>query len=286
MNLLKEVIFQGGLGNQMFQYAFFLYLNTKGYNARYNTSWYLYNKCHNGYELEKLFGIKPRNKSMLFNLFRTVRKLEKLNVITPGIGIIQDTIPSMFKPDFNAAPILFFDGYWQSYRYIEAVEKLIRQKFRFKENFLSEETLALSKRIKASQYAVSIHIRCGDYFSEQFSPLYGGICTPEYYSKAISVIRNTIYRPKFFVFSNDLDWVYRHIDLPADSTFVSCNNGTNAWQDMYLMSCCKHNIIANSSFSWWGAWLNENLSKIIVSPSRFINLGDTCDLILPNWIIC
>lgn len=283
MKALCEVIFQGGLGNQMFQYAFFLFLRNQGFNVKYNTSWYNSNECHNGYELEKVFGIDTNNDYLLFNLFRTVRKLNRLHLNMPWVSVIHDSIPSFFQNNFNTSFLTFFDGYWQSYHYIQSVEKSIRKRFCFNEDLLTEETLHLSSVIKSSQTAISIHVRCGDYLSEKFSPLYGGICTPEYYSKAIKMAENKLHNPKFFVFSNDLEWVSKHIDLPHDATFVSCNTGINSWQDMYLMSCCKHNIIANSSFSWWGAWLNDNPNKLVISPSRFVNIEKNCELSLAQW---
>lgn len=131
--------------------------------------------------------------------------------------------------------------------------------------------------------SVSIHIRRGDYLSEINQGLYGGICTEMYYAKAITYICNKIDQPSFFVFSNEIDWVKNNVDIP-NPTYIDFNNGADSWQDMFLMSQCKHNIIANSSFSWWGAWLNRNTNKIVITPSRFINLEEDSDIIPDAWI--
>ena len=87
----------------------------------------------------------------------------------------------------------------------------------------------------------------------------------------------------FFVFSDDIEWVKNNLCL-SNCEYVECNVGINSWQDMFLMSQCKHNIIANSSFSWWGAWLNRNTNKIVITPSRFINLEENSDIIPDTWI--
>ena len=109
------------------------------------------------------------------------------------------------------------------------------------------------------------------------------ICTIEYYQKALTVICERVSQPSFFVFSNDIAWVKEHINIP-NSIYVNFNSGSDSWQDMFLMSQCKHNIIANSSFSWWGAWLNRNTNKIVITPSRFINLEENSDIIPDTWI--
>lgn len=102
----------------------------------------------------------------------------------------------------------------------------------------------------------------GDYVNH---PIHGGICTLEYYKKAIEIIRNNIAEPAFFIFSNDIDWCRNNLPLES-ATYITGNNGGNSYKDMHLMSLCKHNIIANSSFSWCGAWLNSNQNKIVIAP--------------------
>lgn len=131
---------------------------------------------------------------------------------------------------------------------------------------------------------MSIHIRRGDYLT--FSTIYGGICTIEYYKKAVSYLCSALNNPVFVVFSDDMDWVRNNIYFPEEAKvhFVDFNRGKDSWQDMNLMSKCMHNIIANSTFSWWGAWLNENPEKIVICPDRLTQRGDSPDIFPEEWI--
>lgn len=133
---------------------------------------------------------------------------------------------------------------------------------------------------------VSIHIRGGDYItSKKDNALFGNICTSNYYKNAIEHIKNSLKDPIFLIFTNDKDYA---VQLLNGESFqiVDWNNGKESFRDMYLMSLCKHNIIANSSFSWWGAWLNQNDSKIVIAPNRWFNDSgiDQNDITPNNWI--
>ncbi len=122
----------------------------------------------------------------------------------------------------------------------------------------------------------------GDYVNH---PIHGGICTMDYYQQAIDIMKSKIVNPKFFIFSNDIEWCHSHLKL-ADAVYITGNKGENSYRDMQLMSMCKHNIIANSSFSWWGAWLNNNPDKIVIAPAKWFNDPkiNTRDLIPDDWI--
>lgn len=199
-----------------------------------------------------------------------------------GMELFIDSIPSIYTNIFSTHKKNFFLGYWQTEKYFCHIEKEIQATFEFKRELLSPETARFLRRIIETN-SVSIHIRRGDYLSEINQGLYGGICTEMYYAKAITYICNKIDQPSFFVFSNEIDWVKNNVDIP-NPTYIDFNNGADSWQDMFLMSQCKHNIIANSSFSWWGAWLNRNTNKIVITPSRFINLEEDSDIIPDTWI--
>src|SRR5690606_32306903 len=114
--------------------------------------------------------------------------------------------------------------------------------------------------------SVSIHVRRGDYVGH---PVLGGICDLAYYQKAIRSIEKKLKDPLFVVFSNDMDWCRTHLNLP-DAAFVDWNRGEQSYRDMQLMALCKNHILANSSFSWWGAWLNPANEKLVVSPKRWV----------------
>jgi hypothetical protein len=173
-------------------------------------------------------------------------------------------------------------GYWQSEKYFEDEEAQIRKDFTFAAP-LSPEKNALAKTI--DERAVSVHIRRGDYVSHPASSKFHGLLPLEYYERAAAVIRERVPHPHFFVISDDPDWCRGHIKLPGTTTFVSDVHSAGH-EDLQLMRLCRHHIIANSSFSWWGAWLNERRDKVVVAPKRWFtdDARDTSDLVPGNWL--
>lgn len=133
---------------------------------------------------------------------------------------------------------------------------------------LDPYNLELAKLITAKE-SVSLHIRRGDYLTAENS-IFQNICTPTYYKNAVSYMNSNVVNPYYFIFSNDIEWCKNNLNLD-NITFVDWNIGVNSYKDMQLMSLCKHNIIANSSFSWWGAWLNNNPNKVVCVPKRWYN---------------
>lgn len=292
----KNVVYlQGGLGNQMFQYAFFLLVKSKLPNTWCNSTLICNGNQHNGLELESLFGIgtivtQGINQlvlkivyKILINRYFVGRHIIRKLLSICGLNIITDTIPSIYMPDIikikNGGTHYF--GYWQTENYFIHNRQKILEIFRFDEKKLSTHSKELSEKI-CNQSSVSIHIRRGDYLAEHNKRLYGGICTKDYYAKAIKMIQEKVQDANFYVFSDDVEWVKNNMLIP-NCTYVDWNKGKDSWQDMFLMSKCKHNIIANSTFSWWGAWLNENPDKIVICPSRFININQKSDIIPYGW---
>ena len=172
-------------------------------------------------------------------------------------------------------------------KYFEGIENDIKKDFRFK-NQLDNKNLEILNEIENSN-SISIHIRRGDYMSPENYNMYGCIATPTYYKKAIKVIEEKVENPTFFVFSNDMDWVKKNIQINSRVFYIDINSGNGSYKDMQLMSNCKHNIIANSSFSWWGAWLNENKNKIVIAPKKWINRedvdSDKIELFCEGWTL-
>ncbi|WP_455758672.1 alpha-1,2-fucosyltransferase [Phocaeicola coprocola] len=290
---MKAVVFlNGGLGNQMFQYALYASLKNQGYNAKVNKEFLKGNTQHNGYELDKIFGI-PANSNPLDSFL--VRCIYYLDIWSPNIftcigkyliklsriKLITDKTIKTNLLKISNYNIAYFCGYFQSANNFNNLENIF-EIFHFKEDKISKQSKEILTLIKQNN-AISIHVRRGDYLSEQNQNLFGGICTKEYYQKAIEIIYSKVNNPHFFIFSNDIEWCKKNINLPH-IYYVNCNKGQDSWQDMFLMSKCKHNIIANSTFSWWGAYLNENPQKIIISPSKLTNRGDSPDLFPENWI--
>ncbi len=270
----------GGLGNQMFQYAFYRTLEFSGKEVCLDISEFTGYDLHNGFELKRIFNLNPRfidtKTAMRVKSNFFLKALRKLRVYS---YLIEQT-------DFGYADYYlgyrlphFFKGYWQSEKYFSKIQDQIRKDFSFKE--LDQVNQEYANKINQSQ-SVSIHVRRGDYAKH---PLHGGICTKEYYLQAVKFILDTVDNPQFFVFSDDINWCKENLAI-KDASFINGNNGENSYKDMQLMSLCKHNIIANSSFSWWGAWLNPNPTKMIIAPKKWFNDPkiNIKDLLPEQWI--
>lgn len=294
---MKIVAIAGGLGNQMFIYAFCLGLRQRGEKTVLFVSRSKYSKSygHQGYELDKLFEIKEfdgwksriqstclKHYSNLIRLFPARFRLSLFKYVGVEVVKVPDNFvfyPSVFN--FRRKHQLFM-GTWQSEQFFNSAALLVRESFQFKQTLLSPLTINLSESMKEKN-SVSIHIRRGDYLSDQYCNGFVGACTDEYYQAAIDYIQSKIESPKYYVFTDDYEWVKENFKLD-NAFYIQHNTGSNSWQDMYLMSRCKHNIIANSSFSWWGAWLNDNPSKIVVAPHKWWNTIEKDDVIPDDWI--
>ncbi len=133
---------------------------------------------------------------------------------------------------------------------------------------------------------VSIHIRRGDYVTNTSANDFHGLCSLEYYSAGIEYVLSRVPDATLDVFSDDIEWARLNIRIPAPTIFIDHNQGRSSWEDMRLMSRCQHHIIANSSFSWWGAWLNPSPDKIVIAPSKWFADSSilTDDIVPSTWI--
>ena len=197
--------------------------------------------------------------------------------------VVNERTPA-YDPNILKVPeTVYLSGYWQSEKYFLDIQNIIRQDFTFKvEQDLKSQEVA--RMIKNTQ-SVSIHMRRGDYVSNVETNRVHGICDLDYYKQCVSKIAEKISNPHFFVFSDDPDWVTTNFHLNYPVTFVVHNDASRNYEDLRLMSMCKHNIIANSSFSWWGAWRNQNQEKLVFAPKKWFNDPklDTKDLIPCGW---
>ena len=165
--------------------------------------------------------------------------------------------------------------------YFKDIEDLIRQEFIFKIPG-DNKNRAIIEKINSCK-SVSIHVRRGDYLNNHWEKILGVIKGTTYYLNALDYINKQVKNPHYFIFSDDILWAKENLKLP-NCTYLDQNKGRKSYIDMYLMTLCKHNIIANSTFSWWGAWLNKNEDKIVIIPARWIN-GDSCEGIFPHeWV--
>ncbi len=180
---------------------------------------------------------------------------------------------------------LLLEGYWQSERYFSDAADLIRREFRVKAP-PDEVNAALAAQIAAVN-AVSLHVRRGDYVSNPETNRIHGTGGPAYYQQAAEEIARTESQPHFFLFSDDPAWVREKLQLGFPAVVVErAGPAACQFEDLRLMSLCRHNIIANSSFSWWGAWLNPNPGKKVIAPARWFGAQthDTRDLVPAGWV--
>ena len=172
----------------------------------------------------------------------------------------------LFDPTvFQYYKNIYLDGYWQSELYFKDIRNEIIEDFLIKAPFGERATMYLAD-IQTSK-SVSIHIRRGDYVSNTHTNNIHGVCDLNYYQIAINYMISNVENPKFYIFSDDITWCKIHFDHLDNKIFVE--NTNNALEDLELMKSCQHNIIANSTFSWWGAWLNQNTKKIVIAPKRW-----------------
>lgn len=271
-----QVIFTDGLGNQMFQYAFYLSMLAHGYKPKLNIGIITRNIVHNGFELCDDFNIN-RNELQItdgcwFGGGITIFVLRYLKFLcyTEKIDLFDVKVFQTKKP--------IVSGYWQNVEYFKNISEEVRRAFTFRN--IDEENIRISKEMSQID-SVSLHIRRGDYLKY---PQYQ-ICTPSYYQRAIAYIKEKLNNPVFYVFSDDLEWSHDFMDNQGvEYKIINLNRGKDSYKDMYLMSCCHHNIIANSSFSWWGAWLNNYDDKIVICPSTWNLKYEKFHPQLDEWI--
>ncbi len=245
-----QVQIKGGLGNQMFQYTY-------GRNLELS-------------DKKVLFDISFFNVTSSLNDTARDYKLNKYNLITKSLFSSKKNKFTNLIIKIKRKIGFKVEEFYQSEKYFKDIENIIREEFTLK-NPLKAETKKWEERIAQPPISVSIHIRRGDYVQNQSTNAYHGTCNMDYYKNAIKFIKNKINSDfEIFIFSDDINWARENLKFPYKMYFVS-NPEIPDCEEMYLMSLCKHNIIANSSFSWWGAWLNKNNNKIVVAPKKWFN---------------
>lgn len=264
--------FNGGLGNQMFQYAFGKALEAKtGVKTIFDMSFFE-KKYARPYELN-IFGldvpaVEGFCDKLRLNLIWKFRKSLKHKTFL-GLGFYPEAHFEFDIKLFTLEPNTYIEGFFQSEKYFGFVEEKIRNDFQFKTKPDSFNQHLID--MITSSNSISLHIRRGDYVQKKrYQNLYA-TCSLDYYKRGVEHIAKTVENPKLFIFSDDPNWVRQNLNLPYECIFVDNNSGSKSYEDMRLMSLCKHNVIANSSFSWWGAWLNNNSEKIVIAPQKWFN---------------
>lgn len=281
------VKFNGGLGNQMFQFAFARALELKtGVKTFFDMSFFE-KKYSRPYELN-IFNLETKqindflSKLKLNIIWKFRKKLNGKNFL--GLNFYSEPHFEFDENLFKLEPNTYIEGFFQTENYFKDIEDKLRNDFQFK-NQPSEENKKLIERINNTN-SISLHIRRGDYVQKKRYQNVYATCSLDYYRRGVEYIAERFATPNLFIFSDDIEWVKTNLDLPYESTYVSHNKGRNSYEDMRLMSLCKHNVIANSSFSWWGAWLNNNKEKVVISPLKWFNDDNIVQTdIIPNGCI-
>jgi tellurite resistance-related uncharacterized protein len=286
------VLFDGGLGNQLFEYACGRALALRGGGELVIDPW----ECRAGrsrpLELHH-FNIKARSTTAWENaLCRLVdsQRLEiprkMLQALAPGLlpTVVRQREHGFDPAIFNVKGSLFLDGWWQSELYFRDYRDQIISDLNFRE-LPDDQNRQSLEQIRGGE-AVCIHVRRGDYVSDPYILKNIGVCGLEYYRAAIETMAQRVKSPTYFIFSDDPQWTRENLPVPEPRVFISHNCGTKDWEDLRLLSACRHFIIANSTFSWWGAWLSAHPGKAVIAPSRWFAKPELSarDLIPESWI--
>ena len=284
----------GGLGNQMFQYAIGRALSLKhktelvidDHFFEHNEDVFATKRDFELHHFKTVFQKASDESLKLFlNKSRFRKKTEQLFPFLEKYHVVLEKShefqPNVLQTKNNS----YLTGYWQSEKYFHNIRTLLLSEFYLKNPINKVNANHILNCQKKN--TVSIHIRRGDYVNITSNLSYHGVCSLKYYYSAINYLKNNINEElTLFVFTDDEHWVNENFkpDLPFE--IICDNKGTDSFYDMHLMSICNHNIIANSSFSWWGAWLNTHNDKIVIAPSKWFEVSNinTMDVIPENWI--
>lgn len=283
----------GGLGNQMFQYALGRNLSIKKKTDLFLDNTLLGNPSHT---------MTPRNYELgIFNIEASIAPKNLLKMVPSSR---RNKIRSTFHKIFNKQPLItyikektinfdnqildlpdnvYLDGYWQSEKYFSDIRETIQKEFQIKNPPDSLNNKIIEQIIQ--EESISVHVRRGDYINNPKINKIHGVCNGTYYTKAFEEICNKIDQPQFFIFSDDPEWVKNHIKIRKSTVYISHNNFLKNYEDLRLMSLCKHHIMSNSSFSWWGTWLGSKKGSIIIVPNRWYNTKkcNYSDRLPTNW---
>jgi hypothetical protein len=290
---IKIVQISSGLGNQMFQYALYKKLSMKSDDVYLDTkSSYDVNDQHNGYELKRVFGINPNvavdsDIDKLSDINNHFKARFRRKLFGYKKTFYKEKMEFSFDSQVMNKDNVYIKGYWQNINYFKDITEELRNDFKFIEE-LDQENCKIAKKILSDKQSVSIHVRRGDYYrNKQFEDKFGNIANLEYFKAAIEYLNSQISDISFYIFSDDINWVKENLGHLGDFKYIDHNRGLDSYRDMQLMSLCKHNIIANSTFSWWPAFLNSNVEKIVIAPSKWINIKElsNVELFPDEWIL-
>jgi hypothetical protein len=287
----------GGLGNQMFQWAAARALALRhGVEPKVDLSYLAHERpgtTPRRYELGS-FVVEPA--------VATADDLKWVRGAPPsGLGArSRELVKSILKPrrlvllqqrelDYDArlreaGPNVLLVGYWQSESYFEGAESQIRDDFRLREE-LTGSVAELAAEIGAAE-SVAVHVRRGDYVADPRTNAFHGTLTPAWYERALAEVAQRVEEPAAFVFSDDPAWCRAHLRLPVPMRVVDYHDPAHAPEVLRLMTLCRHHVVANSSFSWWGAWLSRSQQRVVVAPEEWFRdpAIDTSTITPRDWL--
>lgn len=282
----------GGLGNQMFQYAFARSLEVKnGHTVILDLSYYenqpdgdtvrkefisTFPHKFKKATQEQIICLRNRDRQ-IWNRFLGKAKLYRSN-------LIQENEAKGWSYEFQRDQI-YLTGYWQSETYFKDISEIIRAEFDFSGWTTDKKSAGVLQSIRECEVSAAVHVRAGDYLKKENFDCFGNICTEHYYREACQYILHRYPQCRFFLFTDDADWVKKNIKLSfTNMEIVENSEDKKEWTDLFLMSRCSHNVIANSSYSWWAAWLNPHQNKIVVAPERWTNFNINQHTICDEWV--
>jgi hypothetical protein len=283
---------QGGIGNQMFQYAIGRRLSLeRGVQLKLDLSWFhnqtkrsyrlsqfnIQAETRNSFEMEKLY---RKDKNILYS--KVIRQMERFLPYYQRRVIFERK--SGFDPNIlKAQKFVYLDGYWQSQKYFSGYEMVLKNDLKLKEPIRDQLLIDLENKFQ-NENSVSLHIRRGDYIQDLKSAAYHGICSTSYYHQATNYLAECESDLRVYVFSDDIEWAKHNLSLKLPTEFISGRFDIPDFIELELMKNCKHHIIANSSFSWWAAWLAKSPEKIVISPIKWFVNKEVKNLIPAEWI--
>ncbi len=291
---MNRVAIYGGLGNQMFQYALAISMDAEGIPTKISIKDFLIHKHYQGFELTKAFNVPlpmlDKAKILLLKKSRPIL----MNRINNGVlKLFLNGVDKATKNIYKEKNEYHFDenvfkqesslliGTWQSEQYFSSQKQLIKEVFSFNKP-TDSQNIKISAEIQSGN-SVAVHIRRGDFMNPDHIDSRLVIDSMDYYSKAIMTIKEKVDNPVFYIFSDDIEWAKSNF-RGNNYRIVSHNKDSDSFYDMYLMSICKHFIIANSAFSWWAAWLAHNKNKVVIMPKPWIKETDCPSIYPEDWI--
>jgi Glycosyl transferase family 11 len=285
-----RVKLQGGLGNQLFQYAIGRHLSHEwGCKLELDVSWF--------YKVHMLNGPTVRDYALgpfvlnakLVNQYKLEVIYEKILILIglrKRLQVVNEISYNFHDYEFSYPRSISLNGYWQSWRYFEKSNQLIIDDLSrlVPVNDLNESML---QKIRNTTNAICVHVRRGDYVCDRKTSEYHGFCDLLYYDEAYKRLGFNADECSVFVFSDEIEWVKKNLNFPCPVNCVDINDSNSVHQDLMLMMACNHFIIANSSLSWWAAWLGADRNKRIIAPIKWFadNKINTEDLIPSGWML-